>query len=230
MPAVLKRLLRHPAALRMLAAVLGRYLDFALSTTRWTVIGQAHFAPFEQGAPVIAAFWHEHLPLMPALWARARKATPGLALHVLVSRHNDGRFIGDVIGRFGLKVAHGSSARGGRNRGGAAGAMTLLAALEAGDQVAITPDGPRGPRRVAAPGVALLAGLSGCVVLPCAAQMRRRLVLGSWDRMIVPLPWGRGVLVCAAPIAVARDGGADMLPVISRALIAASEAAEDAFR
>lgn len=217
-----------------MAALLGRYLDFALSTTRWTVIGQENFAPFEGGAPVIAAFWHEHLPLMPALWNRARAVTPGLRLHVLVSRHNDGRFIGNVIGRFGLKVAHGSSARngqnrGGQNRGGARGAMALLAALEAGDQVAITPDGPRGPRRVAAPGVAQLAGLSGCVVLPCAAQTSRRRVLGSWDRMIVPLPFGRGVLVCAAPIAVARGGDA-MLPVIEAALIAASNAAQVACR
>jgi lysophospholipid acyltransferase (LPLAT)-like uncharacterized protein len=228
--AVLKRLLRHPAVLRLMAALLGRYLDFALSTTRWTVIGQENFAPFEQGAPVIAAFWHEHLPLMPALWNRARAVTPGLRLHVLVSRHNDGRFIGNVIGRFGLKVAHGSSAHSGQNRGGARGAMALLAALEAGDQVAITPDGPRGPRRMAAPGVAQLAGLSGCAVLPCAAQTSRRRVLGSWDRMIVPLPFARGVLVCAAPIAVAREGGDAMLPVIEAALTAASDAAQVACR
>lgn len=227
---MLKRLLRHPAILRALAALLGRYLDFALSTTRWTLIGQEHFAPFENGAPVIAAFWHEHLPLMPALWNRARVTTPGLRLHVLVSRHNDGRFIGDVIARFGLSVAHGSSTRNGQNRGGARGAMALLAALEAGDQVVITPDGPRGPRRMAAPGVAQLAGLSGCVVLPCAAQTSRKRVLGSWDRMIVPLPWARGVLVCQPPITVARDDREAMLPLIAAALTAASDAAQAACR
>jgi lysophospholipid acyltransferase (LPLAT)-like uncharacterized protein len=224
-PLVLKRLLRHPAVLRVLASLLGRYLDFALSTTRWTVVGQEHFAPFEKGGPVIAAFWHEHLPLMPALWKRARTATPGLRLHVLVSRHNDGRFIGDVIRRFGLDVAYGSSSRDGRNRGGARGAMSLLAALESGDQVVITPDGPRGPRRVAAPGVAQLAGLSGRPVLPCAAQTSRRRVLGSWDRMIVPLPWARGVLVCGAPISVPREGWEQSLPDISAAMNAAAEAA-----
>jgi lysophospholipid acyltransferase (LPLAT)-like uncharacterized protein len=225
---VLKRLLRHPGVLRTLASLLGRYLDFALSTTRWTVIGQDNFAPFEQGAPVIAAFWHEHLPVMPALWKRARKATPGLRLHVLVSRHSDGRFIGEIIARFGLEVAHGSSARNGQNRGGARGAMALLSALEAGQQVVITPDGPRGPRRVAAPGVAQLAGLSGCKVLPCAAQITHRRVLGSWDRMILPLPWGRGVLVCGAPIAVPRDGWDAALPEISAALTRASDEAQRA--
>lgn len=227
---MIKRLLRHPGLLRVLASLLGRYLEFALASTRWRVIGQEHFAPFEQGAPVIAAFWHEHLPLMPALWRRAQAATPGLRLHVLVSRHNDGRFIGTVIARFGLAVAHGSSGRSGQNRGGARGAMALLAALEAGQQVAITPDGPRGPRRVAAPGVAQLAGLSGRVVLPCAAQMSHRLVLGSWDRMIVPLPWGRGVLVCEAPITVSREAWEATLPEIAAALTLASDTAETGLR
>ena len=223
---MLKRLLRSARVQAAAAGALGRYLAWALATTRWTVIGPEHFAPFEQGAPVIAAFWHEHLPLMPALWRRAAQATPGLRLTVLVSRHKDGRFIGTIIARFGLDVAHGSTARGGQARGGARGAMALLAALEAGRQVAITPDGPRGPRRVAAPGVAQLAALSGCPVLPCAAQTSRRRVLGSWDRMILPLPWGRGVLVCGAPIAVARGEWQVALPAIAAALDAASAVAE----
>lgn len=223
---VLKRLMRRAWVQSALAGLLGRYLGFVLATTRWTVVGQDHFDPFEHGAPVIAAFWHEHLPLMPALWNRARRTTPGLRLHVLVSRHTDGRFIGDVIARFGLDVAHGSTARGGQNRGGARGALSLLAALEAGHQVVITPDGPRGPRRVAAPGVAQLAGLSGRPVMPCAAQTTHRRVLGSWDRMILPLPWGRGVLVCGPPITVARDGWEDALPTITAALDAVSAEAQ----
>ncbi len=222
---MLKRLMRSSRVQAMLAAIVGRYLAWALSSTRWRLVGVENFAPYEHGAPVIAAFWHEHLPLMPQLWNRARAATPGLRLHVLVSRHKDGRFIGDVIARFGLSVTHGSSTRGGQNRGGAAGAMALLAVLESGQQVAITPDGPRGPRRKAAPGVAQLAGLSGCAVLPCAAQTSRRHVFASWDRMILPLPWGRGVLVCGTPIHVAREGWADALPAIEAALTEASETA-----
>ena len=222
---MLKRLLRHPGTVSVLASAVGRYLSFALSTTRWTLVGAENFAPFERGSPVIAAFWHEQLPLMPALWMRARASTPGLRLHVLVSRHSDGRFIGQVIARFGLDVAHGST-----SRGGARGAMALLAALEAGDQVALTPDGPRGPRRMAASGVAQLAALSGCAVLPCAARTSRRHVLSSWDRMIVPLPWGRGVLVCGAAIDVTRDDGTAALPAIVAAMTAATAMAEQLCR
>ena len=63
----MKFLLRTPQAQAMLAALLGRYLAFALRTTRWTLDGQENFRPFGSGAPAVFAFWHEFLPLMPAL-------------------------------------------------------------------------------------------------------------------------------------------------------------------
>ena len=221
MRAMLKRILQHPRIQALLAFVLGGYLGFALRTTRWIVVGQEAFAPFEAGAPVIAAFWHEHLPLMPALFLRARRVTPGLRMHVLVSRSRDGRFIGALMARFGLSAAYGST-----SRGGAAGLRELLAALEAGEGVVITPDGPRGPRRQAAMGVAQLAGLSGVPVLPCAAASTRLRRLGSWDRMMLPLPWGRGVLICRPAIALPREGWEARLDEVAAAMTDASAVAE----
>jgi len=222
---MIKRLLRHKAVPRLLAALLGRYLQFALRTTRWTLHGAEHVAPYLAGQPVIAAFWHERLPLMPSLWRLAQlQSSP--RMHVLVSRHRDGRFIARLLDRFGVATVHGSTARNGQNRGGAAGMRQMLERLAAGEQVGITPDGPRGPRRVASPGVAQLAALSGVVVLPCSAQTTRRRVLRTWDRMVLPLPFGRGVLVCRRPIAVARDEAAAALPEIAAALTAAAEQAD----
>jgi lysophospholipid acyltransferase (LPLAT)-like uncharacterized protein len=225
-PRMLKNLLRHPAVLRVLASLLGRYLLWALRTTRWELVGAEHFAPYENGAPVICAFWHEHLPLMSELYLRVRAKSPQTRAHVLVSRHNDGRFIGDVVAKFGLSVAYGSTARGGQARGGAAGAMTLLDALENGDQVVITPDGPRGPRRKAAPGVARLASLSGLPILPAAARTSPCKILSSWDRMILPFPYARGVLVVGAAIHVPQGSGIASLPMITRALNEVAEEAE----
>jgi len=198
--------------------LLSLYLSLALRTTRWTLHGEAHVAPHLAGAPCIAAFWHERLPLMPALWLRAKRRTH---LHVLVSRHRDGRMIGGIMRHFAISAVHGSS-----SRGGAAALRRLGDLLAGGDQVAITPDGPRGPSRKAAPGVAQLAALSGVPVLPCAAQTSRRLVMKSWDRMVIPLPFGRGVLVCGAPVAVARDGWAAALPLIETALTDAADTAD----
>jgi len=224
---MLKSLLRRPALQSLLAALLGRYLALALGTTRWTLEGAENVAPHFAGQPAIVAFWHERLPLMPALWRQAGRARQGVRASVLVSRHSDGRLIGDLVRRFGVDIVHGSTARDGQERGGAAALRALVQRLAAGNHVVITPDGPRGPRRQAAQGVAQLAALSGVPVLPCAAQTSRRRVLCSWDRMVLPLPFGRGVIVCGRPIAVARRDAEATLPVIAAAL---SEAAERADR
>lgn len=207
----------------MLAALLGFYLSLALRTTRWTLDGQEHFRPFGAGAPAIFAFWHEFLPLMPGLSLIARKLpfyrpTP---IHTLVSHHRDGRFIGAVVRRFGILPILGSS-----SRGGAAGVRNLLAVLRHGDMIGITPDGPRGPRRHAAFGVAQLAALSGVPVVPLAARTTRRIQLNTWDRMPVPLPFGRGVVVCGPAISVPRHGWEETVPTIQDALDQAANRAE----
>ncbi len=224
---MLKRLLRRPWLQSVIAALLGRYLEFALRTTRWTLHGEVNLAPHLGLHPAIAAFWHERLPLMPALWTLAQARNGGRArAYVLVSRHHDGRFIGQVVRRFNLEMVHGSTRHKGRDRGGAAGVRALLAVLEAGEHAVITPDGPRGPRRVAASGVAQLAALSGIPVLPCAAQTSRRWTLPSWDRMVLPWPFGRGVIVCGESIAVCRDGAEAALPRIEAALTAVTDQAD----
>lgn len=221
---MLRRLTRHPRTQAAIAAALGAYLALVFRSTRWSLLGASHItAAFEPGPP-IAAFWHERLPLMPMLWMTASRSVPGMTGvtgHVLVSRHRDGRLIGAVVERFALALVHGSS-----SRGGAVGLREMARVLAAGGMVVITPDGPRGPARTAAPGVAALAALTGRSVLPCAAATTRVRVLRSWDRMRLPLPFGRGVLVAGAPITVPRDGAAAALPAIEAALTAACDAAD----
>ena len=227
---MLRRLIRHSAVQAALARLLGLYLSWVFRTTRWTLLGEEHLhaalaaGPDGRRRPPIAAFWHERLPMMPMLWLLARRRVPALALmagHVLVSRHRDGRFIGAVVRRFRLRLVHAST-----SRGGAIGLRVLARLLAAGDMVVITPDGPRGPRRVAAPGVAQLAALSGCAVLPCAARTTRVRVLRSWDRMVLPLPFARGLFVIGPAVAVDRADPLAALPAIAAALTAACDAAD----
>ena len=217
---MLKSLLRRAAVLRLIAWALGSYLDFALRTTQWTLHGGEHLTPYLAGAPAIFAFWHERLPLMPALFRNARHQHPHIRASVLISRHNDGQIIAAIMHRFGIETVHGSSQRNGRDRGGAAGFRALLDVLNAGHFAVITPDGPRGPRHTAAPGVVELAARAGTPILPCAAQTRRRHILTTWDRMILPLPWSRGVLVVTPPL------HAPDLPSVTAALSQACDTAD----
>ena len=97
--------------------------------------------------------------------------------------------------------------KGSSSRGGGVALRALVAAIRNGVDVAIVPDGPRGPRERLQPGVVALAALTGAPVVPLAigAQPARR--LSSWDRFLVPLPFARCVLAFGAPVSV--DAAAD---------------------
>jgi lysophospholipid acyltransferase (LPLAT)-like uncharacterized protein len=222
---MLRQLIRHPWTQRLLAWLLGAYLGFCYRTSRWSLLGAEHLEGLATARqPMLLAFWHERLPMIPMLWRLAQRRFPQVAgwrPHVLVSQHRDGRFIGEVVARFGLATVHGST-----SRGGAAGLRGLLRVVKGGDPVAITPDGPRGPRRQAAEGVAVIAGLAGVPVLPLAAATTRHRLLPSWDRMMLPLPFGRAVLVCGPAIEVPREAAAEAVPAIEAALNAACDRAD----
>jgi lysophospholipid acyltransferase (LPLAT)-like uncharacterized protein len=221
----MKRLSRHPAVQAAAAWLLGAYLALVYRTTRWTLENERFaVAAATEGRPVILAFWHERLPLMGAAQWLARRRFPGVrpvGAHVLVSRHRDGRLVGRVVERFGFRMIYASS-----SKGGAAGLLALVRLLRAGQAVGITPDGPRGPRRRAAPGVAQLAALSGAPVVAAAVSASRHRRLRSWDRMMIPLPFGRGAIVFTDPVMVARDAAEASLPAIAAALTAACDRAD----
>lgn len=219
----MKLILRTPIVQAVLAALVAGYLRFALRTTRWSLEGEAYLQPYAAGAPVVCAFWHEFLPALPAIfWLRRRM--PGyrwMQMHALVSQHRDGRLIGEIVKRFDILPVHGSS-----TRGGASGMRNLLALLKQGDQIGITPDGPQGPRRQAAAGVAQLAALAGVPVLPVAARTSRAKQLRTWDRMRIPLPFARGVMVFGPVVAVPRHDWESCVPLIADALNRVADRAE----
>ncbi len=104
----------------------------------------------------------------------------------LASQHRDGRLAARILRTFGYGVVYGSSTRGGKP------ALDMLTrVLARGGVVAITPDGPRGPRRVFKPGALALCRRTRAqlYLLGVAAKPARR--LKSWDRFLVPLPFAR---------------------------------------
>ena len=168
-----------------------------------------------EGRHFLLAFWHRHLLLM-------RYAYRGRKMSVLVSRSRDGELIARVMARLGIGTCRGSS-----SRGATSGLRELLRAARSGSDIAITPDGPRGPLRVVQPGVVLAAAASGLPLIPVAMAATRARELRSWDRMPIPLPGSRVEVVYGAPLVVPRDADpAAWAPRVGEALIDAEEHAE----
>ena len=80
-----------------------------------------------------------------------------------------------------------------------------MKAARSGKDLAITPDGPRGPARVVQPGAIWVAKLTGRPLLPVAFACRPAIKVGSWDRISVPVPFSRGVFVYGDPLWIAED-------------------------
>jgi lysophospholipid acyltransferase (LPLAT)-like uncharacterized protein len=152
----------------------------------------------EQGTTIIATFWHDAIALMPLMVTRL--AWPG-QVRVMLSWHRDAEIAARAIGHLGIACVYGSS-----TRGWLGGVRGLLAASARGEDLAIAPDGPLGPRHEAKDGVVQLARATGrpMIAFGVAAWPARR--LGSWDRMQLPRPFARVALVLSAPIPVGARG------------------------
>jgi lysophospholipid acyltransferase (LPLAT)-like uncharacterized protein len=175
--------------------LVSQYIRLVHLTGRWRVArGDIPAAYWDAGKPFILAFWHGRLLMMPKAW---RKGAP---IHMLISQHRDGQLIARTVAHFGIQTAEGSSTRGGT------GALrVMLKALKAGEYVGITPDGPRGPRMRASEGIVAVARMSGCPIIPATYSARPRKLLRSWDRFLVPRPFGTGVFVWGEPIFVGKE-------------------------
>lgn len=216
----MKRFLRSEGIQRLIAWAAATYVVLVARSLRWRILGEAQLLAMARGTPLIVVFWHETLPSMPVLWLRARRLGLARPAVVLASRHRDGQLIGAAVKHLGLELISGSS-----SRGGAAALRALIKALAGGAHVGLTPDGPRGPRRVCAPGAAQLAAMSGVPVLPCGVMISPAWTLKTWDGMRLPLPFGRGVLVAGAPLRIARADWQGGVVAITAALNAAMDQA-----
>lgn len=170
----------------LLVRLLGR-------TLRLTVIHREHYdRVIEARRPMVAAFWHENFPGIAIFKGRVGHGQ----VAVMVSRSRDGDKLAAVIERLGMVAVRASS-----SRGAVAGLIELTRYLTASrGAAAIAPDGPRGPRHAAKPGVALLARKADALILPFGFAYSRQAVFKSWDRTRLPWPFARMVAYVGPPI------------------------------
>lgn len=168
-------------------------------TLRVEFIGVHNAAQFrDKGEPAIGAFWHRCI--FPAVWIWRHRG-----IVVLNTVNFDGQWTRRVIEKLGFGTAQGSS-----TRGAIEGLSAMARNLEEGRHVALTIDGPRGPRYVAKPGAVILARRTGRHISVFHISVKwGHTFKKSWDSFRLPYPFTRVVMFVAPPIRVAADANSE---------------------
>jgi lysophospholipid acyltransferase (LPLAT)-like uncharacterized protein len=182
-------------------------IRFICATVRWEVRGYEHLDSIAtRGRRAIFTFWHSCI--FGATWFWRNR---GIVVMSSVSR--DAEFTGRFIKRFGYGTARGSA-----TRGSGRALAEMAGCLANGIEVAFTIDGPRGPAYIAKPGAVTLARHTGQAILPFHVAARRRVELPSWDRLAIPLPFTRALVLIAEPIYVSREATGEEIASAQAAL------------
>jgi lysophospholipid acyltransferase (LPLAT)-like uncharacterized protein len=213
----------HPSGLST-APAMGRFFKRALIvaiiwavgwTTRKTLINWNVLESLQQrGQPYILCVWHNTVLYFISVLAP-------LKLGVMISRSRDGEDITWISERFGWLTVRGSPAEGGMRA-----LREMMRALEQGQSVVITSDGPKGPVYKVKPGIIALARHKRMPILPVAYSAPRRWEFGSWDRMRLPKPFSRTVVWVGDPIDVTGDDIETGLRRVEGALVRLTRQAE----
>lgn len=192
--------MKNPIADRLvafLAPALARWtIRFLSATMRLTYVNfEGYRKILDGGGHVILAFWHSRLLMMPYSY-------PGRGITILVSQSKDGELIARTVKGFGIESVRGSS-----TRGWVGGVKGLLKSARDGRDLAITPDGPKGPNMKAQMGVIQVARATGFPIIPLSFGASKKKVFSSWDSFILPYPFSRGVFVSGDPLYVNSSAG-----------------------
>ena len=176
----------RPSSLQRGAAIFGALLLRALFATLRLRVQDPHgFLAAPPASPVIYAFWHNRILAITAAFLRVYPPARRGVL-VLTSASKDGMWLGELASRLGM-----GSVRGSTTRRGAVAMRELLDEVEAGHDIAITPDGPRGPKYSLGSGLVYLAQKAAIPVVPCHARFHGALRLKTWDQFAIPFPFAR---------------------------------------
>lgn len=123
-----------------------------------------------------------------------------LGYWVIISNSKDGNIQNRIFENLGFKVIRGST-----GRGGVRALVESIRVLRDGATMAITPDGPRGPSGVVQDGIMMMAQKSGCAIVPVGISAKPRILIKSWDRYMIPLPFAKAIMRFGSPVYVPAD-------------------------
>ena len=150
----------------------------------------------ERKESFIYSFWHDQLLMCPLTWQSNSN------IKVLISKHRDGDIIAQLISNLGFEAIRGSTHKTNKikNKGGLLSARKMIKSLKNGISIGISPDGPKGPRHKVSEGILSISRLSKSVILPVGIGFKKKWVLNTWDKFIIPKPFNEITVIWGDPI------------------------------
>lgn len=171
------------------------YAEIIYRTIRWQKIGKDSLSEHVQThQKAILVFWHGRILMVPCFSPRHH------SYHAIISSHNDGMYISRFLRFFRITTIWGSTSKGGMSA-----LRKAAAALKNNDIIAITPDGPRGPRMRLNSNLIALSKQLSAPILPITFSVSHAKIFNSWDRFMLPLPFGRGTIIYGKPIHISAN-------------------------
>lgn len=191
---LVKKLIKSSLVKRALCKLVFYYIKFVLFTSKVNITFKDFNFNEHKDKQCILATWHSRVLIMPIINPFTLPAS------AIVSDHNDGRLIGDVIKQAGVKLIFGSS-----NRRRLSSLKEIISFIKKGYNFLITPDGPRGPAREINGAIINIASNSELPIIPATCAAKKGKIFNSWDKFMLPYPFNKIEIIFDKPIYVPHN-------------------------
>ena len=199
----------------VLAWLIMLYIELVFLTSRKKILNNKIINDsINVRSPLIIAFWHNRLVMIPAMAKRIKNSYPNYNFMTLASRHGDGRIVGRVMQKFSLISILGSTKDGRKSSRGIdfSSMRQILDGLKRGYSLGITPDGPRGPNQKINGDIVNIARIANAKIIAVSYSSSNFIIFNSWDRFKLPLPFGKlSFYIDEVPLEIPRNSSDEQI-------------------
>tara|TARA_B100001175_G_scaffold296785_1_gene285984 strand:- start:491 stop:1153 length:663 start_codon:yes stop_codon:yes gene_type:complete len=191
---LIKRISKSLIGQKFLGFIIFIITKFIFTSIRWKCLDISNKnLIYNSKKPYIFCCWHNKLFLGPYFLPKHFK------INALQSSHSDGMMTAILFKLMKINIIFGSS-----KKEGSKAFFNMVKSIKKGESVAITPDGPKGPREKVKDGIIKLAQVTGAPIIPLVWFTNKNKKLDSWDKFVIPYPFSKGNYVFGKAIFVNR--------------------------
>ena len=223
---MIKLILNNYFLKKIFSLIGAAYIYFVYISSKKKFINKDSFDKLiSENESFIYALWHDQLLLSPLTWLSKKK------INILISKHKDGDIIADLIRYHGFNSVRGSTNNPNKEKekNSVSNIRKILKSLKNNVSIGITPDGPRVPRHKVSEGTINIARISNKRILPMALAYKKKWILNTWDKFIIPMPFNEICIVWGVPmdIKIEKIDISTQQEVLEKSLISITELASN---